>query len=644
MGIVVGPTFLPGADFERAMVETTPAPLSLAAEFPAADRPQWLKLVESVLKGRPIARLTSRTYDGLTIKPLYARAAAAQPIAGRAPAATWQGLQRVDHPDPAAANEQALQDLENGASGLSLVFAGAVGAHGFGLPPTAEAVERALAGVFLDAGAMIEIDLAPQAKDAALALARLVEKRGIAPAATDIRFGFDPFGAQAMSGVALLPWRELAPLFAGLLRDLAERGFTGPSAAADGRVIHAAGGSEAQELAFVLAVGVAYLRALEAGGVALEAARRMLFFRLAADADQYLTIAKFRALRRLWARVEQACGLAPAPAFISAETAWRMMTRRDPYVNILRTTVATFAAAVGGADALTVLPFTAALGLPDGFARRVARNTQLILAEESNLAKVADPAAGTGAIEDLTEQLARAAWTLFQEIEQAGGIDAALARGLIQDKVAQVRARREQAVAERREAITGTSEFPHLAELPVAVLEVAPAADPAQAPAELRFRPLAPRRLAEPFEALRDASDRVLAERGARPRAFLANLGKPADFLARATFAKNFLEAGGIEAASNDGFAGPAELAAAFKASGAGFACLCGSDEAYAGGAVVAARALAEAGARHLCLAGRPGEQEAALRAAGVDQFIYIGCNALTTLAAIHDILIERNS
>jgi methylmalonyl-CoA mutase len=199
-----------------------------------------------------------------------------------------------------------------------------------------------------------------------------------------------------------------------MVRELADRGFRGPFAVADGRIIHNAGGSEAQELAFAVASGVAYLRALEARGVALDAARRMIYFRLSADADQFLTIAKFRALRRLWARVEQACGLPPEPAEVAAETAWRMMTRRDPYVNMLRITIAVAAAGLGGADSITVLPHTAPLGLPDAFARRIARNTQLILLEESNLAKVADPVAGSGALEDITGKLTGAAWSLFQ--------------------------------------------------------------------------------------------------------------------------------------------------------------------------------------------------------------------------------------
>src|SRR4029077_5138705 len=164
-----------------------------------------------------------------------------------------------------------------------------------------------------------------------------------------------------------------------------------------------------------------------------------IFFRLAVDADQFLSIAKLRALRLLWARVEEGCGLTPQPVFVSATTGWRMLTQRDPWVNLLRATVAVFSAGLGGADAVTVLAFTAALGLPDRFARRLARNTQLILLEEANLAKVADPAAGTGAMEDLTTKLCDAAWKLFQEIEATGGVVAALEAGLIQRKVAALR-------------------------------------------------------------------------------------------------------------------------------------------------------------------------------------------------------------
>jgi methylmalonyl-CoA mutase len=426
----------------------TPADeLPLAAEFPAATREQWRKLVEGVLKGASFdAKLVAKTYDGLAIEPLYGRRANAQSIVGRAPGTAWWVAQRMDHPDPAVANSEALHDLENGASALALVCAGSVGAYGYGLASDEDAIAHALAGIHLDAGIALELDSSAWPRHPAGALAALVQRNGIAAEATNIRFGCDPIGAAA-SGASALAWSDAAASFNHTISELAAKGFRGPFACADGRLVHNAGGSEAQELAYVLAVALEYLRALEAGGIALERARAMLYFRLAADADQLMTMAKFRALRKLWARIEAACSLASTPAFIAAETAWRMMTRRDPYVNMLRATIAVVGAGFGGADAITVLPFTLALGLPERFARRIARNTQLVLLEESNLARVADPAAGAGGIEEITSVLCGAAWTLFQEIERAGGAWATLQQGLIQNKVASVRAQRQAAVA-----------------------------------------------------------------------------------------------------------------------------------------------------------------------------------------------------
>ncbi len=434
---------------------------AFAADFAPASREQWLKLVRDMLKGAPFERPVAKTYDGIAIEPLYTRAAAAAPVFGRGAGAPWRVMQRIEHPDPAAANAQARHDLDNGATGLALVLAGSPGAHGFGLPGDGSALDRALHGIRLDggAGAALDLDGGPQGEHAAATLAEIVQTRGVAPDTTQIRFGIDPLGAAATGGGPA----AVGPLFAATVQKLAAQGYGGPFAAADGRVIHNGGGSEAQELAYVLAAAVAYLRALEAAGIALDDATRMIFFRLSADAGQFLTMAKFRALRLLWARVEDACGLAPRPAFIAAETAWRMMTRRAPFVNILRATVAVVAAGLGGADSVAVVPHTAAIGLPDAFARRIARNTQAILIEESNLAKVADPAAGSGAVEALTGELCRAAWPLFQSIERAGGVAAALERGLIQDWIAAMRREREEAVARRTDAITGVSTFADLA-------------------------------------------------------------------------------------------------------------------------------------------------------------------------------------
>ena len=624
--------------------------LPLAAEFPPADEAAWRRLVEAALKGASFGkRLVSGTYDGLRVEPLYPRAAGAKPVVGRPPGAPWTVMQRIDHPDPAAANKQALEDLENGATGLTLVFAGSLNANGYGLAATPEVLQRLLDGVALDA-ITFDFNLSPATRNAVQVFVELVKSRKISPSSVDLRASLNPIGGLAASGASPLPWRELSKNLATAIRGLAEQGYRGPFAVADGRIIHNAGGSEAQELAFALAAAVDCLRALEGGGVALDAARGMIYFRLAADADEFLTIAKFRAIRKLWARAEQACGLAPRPTIVAAETAWRMITKRDPYVNMLRTTIATAAAGLGGADNIAVLPYTAALGLPDAFARRVARNTQLILLEESNLAKVADPAAGSGAIEDLTAKLCAAAWSLFQAFDKAGGAWAALEQGIVQREVAGVRERRQAAAARRKDAITGISDYPNLHEEAARVLDVARVAKPQEAGAVATIAPLPSIRLAEPFEALRDKSDKILAKTGARPKVFLANLGKLSDFTARARFAKNFYEAGGIEALSNDGFLLSSSLPmgevktdltamiAAFKGSGAKLACLCSSDKVYEREAVDAAKRLAGAGAI-VHLTGRPGDNEANWRQAGVKSFIYAGCDVLSTLQAAHDIL-----
>ncbi|HEX3338539.1 MAG TPA: methylmalonyl-CoA mutase subunit beta [Pseudolabrys sp.] len=614
--------------------------LPLAAEFPRTTQAEWRKLVEAALKGAAFdKRLVAHTYDGLRVEPLYGRAAGAKPVAGRAPGTSWALMQRIDHPDPAAANVQALQDLENGAAGLCLVFAGAPAARGYGVVANDTAsLDRTLSGVMLDL-IPLRIETSPFAgRPVANLMMELVDARKLDPGKLTVDFGLDPIGDMARTGSALLPWPELLARAGATAKDVRAKGFDKAHLLrADGRAVHEAGGSEAQELAFTLATGVAYLRLLEASGFTLAQARQQISFLMAADADEFLTIAKFRALRKLWARIEQACGLKPQPAFVSAETAWRMLTRRDPYVNMLRATIAVTAAGVGGANAISVLPFTAALGLPDAFARRVARNTQLILLEESNLFRVSDPAAGSGGIEALTTQMSQAAWTLFQEIEAAGGAAAALEQGLIQNRIAATRTAREAATARRKDAITGTSDYPNLGELPVAVLDVPHPAVPAPK-AAITFEALPQIRLAEPFEALRDASDRTLAKTGARPKVFLANLGKLPDFTAPATFARNFYEAGGIEALSNDGFKDQPAMIAAFRTSGAKLACLCSSDKVYEREAATAARELAAAGAI-VHLAGRPGEHEADWRQAGIKSFIYVGCDVVSTLQAARGIL-----
>jgi methylmalonyl-CoA mutase len=598
---------------------TPPQPLALAAEFPAPTRQEWRELVRTVLvrSGASTAQevdtpedlLASTTYDGIRIAPLYTAEDVTSPagVPGLAPftrggrpegatVAGWDVRARYDDPDPTVINEQALTDLEHGVSSLWLV----------GVP--ADALATALSGVLLDL-APVTLDVSADYAAAAEALLGLHDERGIPAAGVGGNLGVDPIGNAARTGTE--PDLAAAAAFvAGYARNYpALRGMV-----VDALPYHEAGGSDADELGLSIAVGVAYLRALTEAGLDVGAAARQLEFRYAISTDQFLGIAKLRAARRLWARVTEVCGVPAAAQRQHAVTSPAMMTRRDPWVNLLRTTVSCFAAGIGGADAVTVTPFDAAIGRSNDFARRIARNTQSILLEESRLASVIDPAGGSWYVESLTEELARAAWAVFTDLERAGGIVPTLASGGVADLLARSREARAANIAIRQDVIIGVSEYPNLAEQSV---DRPPSADgPIGGLPRIRY--------AQDFEALRDRSDAVLAATGGRPTVFLATLGPVAAHTARVGFATNLLQAGGIET--------PTGSVDTFAASGARVACLCGSDRFYAEQAESAVADLKAAGAVRVLLAGSAGT-------GGADDFLYRGCDALALLRRTWDTL-----
>ncbi|MEU8920601.1 methylmalonyl-CoA mutase small subunit [Kitasatospora sp. NPDC048545] len=618
-------------------MKVPPDGLPLAAEFPAAHREQWQQLVQGVLRksgaqpedgAAAEQALTTELQDGLGARPLYtAEDTAADPgypgfppfVRGGRPQGSavsgWDVRQRHADRDRRRTNEAVLADLENGVGSLWLELGGEA------LP--LDALPEALTGVYLDLAA-VALDAGPDFTAAAEQLFALYEQREVSPAAASGNLGADPLGLQARTGDTARTHALVAEAAALAARCAA--GYPGIRAlTVDALPYHEAGASPAQELGCSLATGVAYLRALTAAGLSVDDALGQLEFRYAADADQFLTIAKFRAARRLWARVAEVSG---ASAEASAQrqhavTSRVMMTARDPWVNMLRTTIACLAAGVGGADAVTVLPFDTALGLPDAFARRIARNTQSILLEESHLARVIDPAGGSWYVEQLGEELARAAWAWFQEIERAGGQQAALDSGLVGERLAATWAERSVKLAKRREPVTGVSEFPHLDEQPL-VREPAPAALSGGLPRVRR---------AEAYEALRDRSDAALAATGERPKLFLASIGSASAHTARTTFAANLFQAGGIATTSLESV-DPAAFAEAFTASGASVACLCSSDALYGEHAAPVAGALRAAGATKVLLAGRPGEVPD-----GVDEFIYAGGDAVAVLTSLLDLI-----
>ncbi|MGW7820844.1 methylmalonyl-CoA mutase family protein [Streptomyces puniciscabiei] len=586
--------------------------LSLAAEFPDATHEQWQRLVEGVLRksGKEVSgaaaedALSTTLEDGLRTRPLYtARDAAPDPglpgfapyVRGSRPEGNTAGGWDVRQRHSALTEGAVLADLENGGTSLWLVLGeGGIPLDGLG---------RALEGVYLDLAPVV-LDAGRDTERAAEALLRLCADNGVDAKAVRGNLGGDPLGYEARTGTPL----DFAP-YAVLAARCAER-YPGLRAlTVDALPYHEAGGSAAQELGASLATGVAYLRELTEAGLGVEQAAGQLEFRYAATADQFLTIAKLRAARRLWARVAEVCG-APGAQVQHVVTSPVMMTRRDPWVNMLRTTVATLAAGVGGADSVTVLPFDHTLGLPDTFARRIARNTSTILIEESHLARVIDPAGGSWYVEQLTDQLAQAAWEFFRTIERDGGQAAVLRSGRLRTDLATTWAERSKKLAKRREPITGVSEFPLLAEKPV---EREPAPEPPSGGL--------PRvRRDEAYEELRARSDAHLAATGARPRIYLATLGSAAAYTARATFAANLFQAGGIEPVTEG----------TFEDSGATEAVLCSSDALYAEQAEQAAESLRASGARHVFLAGR-GEY------AGIDSYVFAGCDAIDVLSATLD-------
>ncbi|WP_157015045.1 methylmalonyl-CoA mutase family protein [Mesorhizobium xinjiangense] len=441
-----------------------------SSRFPAPSREEWLALATKALKGTSFDEaLVSYSDDGIRIDPLYERLHDPRPQHRAQPGSMWHSVQRVDDPDLARASLQAADDIANGATGLSLVFEGAPNAFGFGLPATQDAVAQVLKDLPLNK-LHLRIDTHPTSRLSLEWLVAHLTERRADPGRLTLSFGIDPAALFAGTGRLRMSIEALLASMPQSLAHFFALGVPGVLLEADGRVCHNAGATEAQELGFMIASAASHLRMFEMARQPLIYAAPHIGFATAATQDQFLTMAKLRALRRLWTRVQEACSIEPSPARIHAETSWRMLAEKDPETNILRSTIAVFAAACGGADAISVLPHTYAHGLPDAFARRIARNTHLVLAQESHIDFVGDPAAGAGGVEELTDALCRAAWREFQVIEAEGGILYSLAEGKFQQRVRSARDERAEALRNGRRSIVGTTVYPAETERTVASL------------------------------------------------------------------------------------------------------------------------------------------------------------------------------
>jgi len=599
-----------------------------------ADEADWRALVEQGLKGAAWERLVGKTGDGIAIPPLYREPdiQTASDISGMPGAApfvrgarqgAWLIRQSFAHPDPAQTNADILADLKGGVSAIEFVI-DPDGVSGVAIREARD-LDVALADVILEA-APVSLDAGAHGVwEADLLRAKL---KGVAAPGT--AFNLDPIGAQMRNN-------KLCDEEHALALDFTARHHTDFPAAtfirADARPVHEAGGTEAQEIAAALTSGIHYLRELTQKGLGADGVAKLMSFAIAVGPDVLVETAKLRALRLCWARVLEASGAAPEhrAAHIHAFTSHRMMTRYDAWTNILRVTTAASAAAIGGADDITTYPLTDALGLPTPFARRVARNTQHVLVEECKLGHVADPAGGSWFVEKLTRDLAAKAWEIMQLIESKGGIVAALQSSLLPDLVAGARTARQKLIATRRETITGVTDFPLLgARAP----EVAAADRRHSAGNSDAYLPAI--RWAEPFESLRDRAEAQTP----RPAVFAATLGALAAFGPRAQFARNLFAAGGVAVlGEEDAYPSRDAMIDAFRSTGAGVAVICGTDAAYAEDAENAAQRLKAAGAAWVILAGKPGDSETKLRAAGVDQFVFAGQDVVRELETVHTAL-----
>jgi methylmalonyl-CoA mutase len=693
-----------------ALVARSSMDVELKNGFPPASYEQWRALAETDLRGASIEqKLVTHTYEGIDIQPLYTRRDQLGPgdyyaFPGTPPfvrgairqdvrPSGWDLRQEYADADPAIANRAILEDLEGGVDSLAIRFDLAA-RNGFDPDDSAAAtfagrdgimaynvndLDALLSGVEL-ASVAISLEAGAAFLPAAAAMVALWRRRGVSSARFVGALNADPLGVLARDG--RLPYSlSAAKAMLGDLAIWSERNLNVWTVSVDTDAYHCAGATAAQDVAFSIATGVEYLRWMTAAGLDVDAAARQILFSFSLGTHHFLAISKLRAARQLWSRVVEACGGSPESGAmrIHARTSERVLTRRDPYVNLLRNTVGIFAAGLGGAESITSAPFDAMLGPPDTFSRRVARNTLLILQEEAHLNSVIDPAGGSWFLDRLTEQIAERGWEVFQQIEQQGGMAAALQSGWIAGQIESAFAPRAKNIARRKEGITGVSEFPNAGEEPVtrsaldlaalravavkrmaqrcrespplkaistgvekmtaAVAAAAEGATIGQLAAAFGFHresieivPLELRSFAEPFEELRDASDAWQATHGRRPTVFLVNMGPVSHFTARATYARNFFEAGGFEVIAGDGFQDAEAAANTFAKSGARSAVICSSDKLYPELVPQTAAKLKAAGARSVVLAGNPGAYEQAWRTAGVDRFIFIKCDVLATL------------
>ncbi|MHA1524228.1 MAG: methylmalonyl-CoA mutase family protein [Alphaproteobacteria bacterium] len=593
----------------------------MATGFPTSTQADWWSLVDKTTQ-RPREDLYFTTEDAIKIAPIYGAANRQLPaLANNTPPTATRPLVAEADGDVAAGAIRA--EVAGGAQQIALQLGGP-GQRG--LEWTNGTLAQALAGVDF---CKVEVHLRPglNSVGAAREFLSLIDTKHSAMGGFGL--GADPIGAGALAGTK--PCRQTIYDMAKLARHQMPRPSSPTAFLASGVVCHEAGGSPVQELAFALACAVTYLRALEQAGVAPPDGAALIALEQAAEADIFLTIAKFRAARHLWHQVLQGCGAPEAGDItgLAARISARMLCANDAHTNIVRATTAALGAGIGGVRAITILPFTHPLGEPSALGARIARNIPVILARESRIGAVRDAGAGAHYVESLTQELTLGAWSLFQEIEATGGIAAMIDQGEFQRQVAKVRAARNGAIARGEHQLTGVNIFPHLDERPPETRHRPDLKEGAR-----DVVPLTPIRLDEPFSRLRQKSGVFLAATGARPWGFIANLGGSAEL---AAWCAQMLASGGIESHPPTEIATVEDAVAAFTSADTKIACICVADNNPGDLVPALVQALKRAGAKFVALVSDGEVGREAQTAAKVDAVVYRGSDRVAFLAEIHD-------
>ena len=681
--------------------QTADAKGRLLAEFQAPSLDAWKEEVVRLLKGAPFEKkMLTATYEGITLQPMYtAEDTKNLPFQDTLPGQWpylrgteplgksvngWLVAQELPFPDPKDFNEALLHDLERGQNAVCVLLDAAgrwgldadeadselVGKDGTSISAFADALQ-ALEGVYPAVPIMV-VGGAGSVPAAALIVAALKAK-GADLSSANLTLGNDPLGFLAQNGQLPMSIDEAFDGLASLTNWATANAPKAKTLVACGFPYFDAGANAVQQLAFTLSSAVAALRAMEARGVSVEDAASKMVFRLKVGGNFFMEIAKLRAMRVLWAQVARACGASDEAAKIclQAKNGRINKTQFDPHVNILRGTTEAFAAIAGGADYLHIASFDEVLGGPPSeLGRRIARNTQLILREESKLDHVVDLAGGSWAVETLTHQLMVAAWKLFQEVETMGGLQEALEKGFVQKAILDIANARRKAVATRTDVIVGINQYPNALEgLPEqrtidhaaikaklgppasaartgqakskdfgALVDAAPKSTLGEISKALggsgsvKVEPLVAFRAAELFEALRKA---MIKARKGKVDVFLANLGPVGAYMPRLDFTRAFFQIGGFTVEDKSWFNTPDEAAKAAIASGAPIVVAVGPDDTYIEQAEGLAKAVKAGGVKTVLVAGLLKDHADAFKAAGVDDFVHIKSDAHAVLSGL---------